>query len=176
MSRKTRNPNSIQISAWIPRSMHQKLKVESAMQDCSRSWLITEALLQYFGMSGEDLEKERGYSIPKQFSQRTGNWTPNKKGDSKGQETRDTMSYQEALKIGKQLKADEKLPDGMNSYLAAELMRTDGKTGFYKCVECGRDTFTEDEIVEKFTEEYAENELKEKPLTECMCPDCFVEN
>ena len=54
----------------MPGYIKKRLAEKAEMENCSISWLICEAIMNYLNISTTELEKERGKEIPKTFSER----------------------------------------------------------------------------------------------------------
>lgn len=82
MSRKYRKNKGkqevVQVSVWMPKVLHRALKHLSVEEDCSISWIMTDAILKRLGLAQKDLDEERGYSLDKTFDERKSNpkWSP----------------------------------------------------------------------------------------------------
>ena len=68
--------DSEQLLLLVPKALKQVLKYRAKQEGTSMSWLATDALSKYLGVTPAEL---RGYEIPKRFADRKGNWTPNKR-------------------------------------------------------------------------------------------------
>lgn len=79
-SKKRAASRGVRITVWLPPIILQLLDDAKVEEGCSRSWLITEAICDYLKINEEVISTERGYEIPKKFSDRVGHWTEAKKG------------------------------------------------------------------------------------------------
>lgn len=66
------------VTVYVPTVVWDKVVEKANEEGISRSWITTEALLNYFGLTEEEIIKQRGYGIPSKFEDRKGKWTPKK--------------------------------------------------------------------------------------------------
>jgi len=92
--RKKRQHNSktkaVQVGLWMPQIVKEEIKKKSAEEDCSMSWWVVENLLGQLGLTNADITEERGYDIPKTFTERKEDkeWSPNKKDHKRKKESK----------------------------------------------------------------------------------------
>jgi len=75
--------STARVTVYVPSVVWEKVVEQAEAEGISRSWITTEALLQYLNMDEEEIIKQRGYEIPSKFEDRKGEWTPKKKKKSK---------------------------------------------------------------------------------------------
>ncbi len=68
------NPNKLRkadkVTMLLPPAVKRELKKESAEQDCSMSWIVTEVLMERYSMTQEEIESLEGPRPTKTFTER----------------------------------------------------------------------------------------------------------
>lgn len=76
------------VGVRLPVELIVLLKETAKREDCSMSWIVTEALMGRLGVTQDLLDKNRGYSIPKTYTERKRNpyWSPHTKASKEKRE------------------------------------------------------------------------------------------